>query len=287
MSRMSVRRTTFLVAGVLALVAVETHAGINAGQTIGIDFGSISPAAGLNFNNYSDVTIADGATESFSGTLVDTDGSTVDGVGFSVQNNTGQATGRALASSGTEGYGLMTNSTVYSDWLISNNTSGNPLDAGAYLVFTFTGLDDSLVYDLTGGFDSNNDNFNATWSADGQSFTSDTTGDVGYGTLEGLTTDGVGNLEIRVTRSILHVTAAGLTLTAVTPPIEPGDVVGLDFGDTPPANHFNDISANGTYSVLKRLSDGTPVAGISVTVAGPTFYKGTGPNDSLAGLSSD
>ncbi|MDF7825974.1 sulfatase [Pontiellaceae bacterium B12227] len=63
--------------------------------------------------------------------------------------------------------------------------------------------------------------------------------------------------------------------------------IALDFGDTPPANHFNDISANGTYSSPERLSDGHSVTGISVKVTGASFYKSDGPNDSLAGLSAD
>ncbi|MDF7825971.1 sulfatase-like hydrolase/transferase [Pontiellaceae bacterium B12227] len=60
----------------------------------------------------------------------------------------------------------------------------------------------------------------------------------------------------------------------------------LDFGNVPPANHFNDISANGSYSSLVRLSDGSSVTGVSVIVDGPSFYV-DGPNDSLTGLASD
>ncbi|MDF7799634.1 sulfatase [Pontiellaceae bacterium B1224] len=63
--------------------------------------------------------------------------------------------------------------------------------------------------------------------------------------------------------------------------------IALDFGDTPAANYFNDISANGTYSSLVRLSDGHSVSGISVKVTGASFYKSDGPNDSLTGLSAD
>uniref|UniRef100_UPI0035672103 sulfatase family protein n=1 Tax=Pontiella sp. TaxID=2837462 RepID=UPI0035672103 len=62
--------------------------------------------------------------------------------------------------------------------------------------------------------------------------------------------------------------------------------IALDFGAIPPANHFNEISADGTYSSLVRLSDGSSVTGVSVIVSGPGFYN-TGPNDSLTGLSGD
>ncbi|WP_372808950.1 hypothetical protein, partial [Pontiella sp.] len=265
------------------------QASIVLGQTIGIDFGSIAPAAGLNFNNYSEVTIADGAVESFSGTLIDTGGNAVSGVVFSVQNHTGQATGRATSSPGTEGAGLMTDSTVYSDWLLSNSTSGEPLDPGGYFILTFTGLDDRLAYDLTGGFDSDNDNFDAIWSADGQSFTTDTTGDVGYGTLEGLTTDGSGNLAVTVSRNTLHVTVAGLTLTAVppsVPSIELGDVICVDFGTTVPAGHYNVVnSGNLSISNLVRYSDGMPLdIGLEVTATNP--FDNSGNVASTAGLSN-
>jgi len=94
-----------------------------------------------------------------------------------------------------------------------------------HLVLTFSGLDDSLTYDLTGGFDSNNNNFNAIWQADGQTFTTATVGNVGYGTLNNLQTDGSGNLVINIIRTgndSGHITVAGLSLEAVafTPPVE-------------------------------------------------------------------
>uniref|UniRef100_UPI003563BD73 hypothetical protein n=1 Tax=Pontiella sp. TaxID=2837462 RepID=UPI003563BD73 len=271
-------------------IACAVQADLSLGQTIGIDFGSIAPAAGLNFNSYSDVTIANGATESFGGTLIDTGGNAVSGVVFSVQNLSGQATGRATASPGTEGAGLMTDSTVYSDWLISNSTSGEPLDPGGYFVFTFTGLDDDLAYDLTGGFDSNNNNFDAIWSADGQSVTTSPSGDGGYATLEGLATDGSGNLEIAVARNTLHVTAAGLTLTAVTPPLpsmEPGDVICVDFGTTVPGIGNYNIINSGALSItnLVRFSDGEILAvGLDVTATNP--FDGAGCIASTAGLAN-
>lgn len=190
------------------------HDTLLKGRSIGIDFtdaNGLAPVAGSNFNNYSDVTIADGATEAFVGTLIDTQGDQLTNVGFTVTNNSGQATARADVT-GLEGSGQMSDVSIYGDSIISNNTGGNPLDASGNLVLTFTGLDDSLTYNLTGGYDQNNDNFNATWEADGKSFTTDNSA-TGFDTLSGLSTDGSGNLVITVTRS-LHVAIAGLTLEA-------------------------------------------------------------------------
>ncbi len=268
---------------------VSIHADIVPGQTIGIDFGSIAaPVAGSNFNHYSDVTIANGATESFPGTLIDTTGIAVAGVGFSVTNHSGQATNRAASSGGLEGSGLMSDATIYGDRIISNNTTGEPLAAGGYLLFTFTGLDDGLTYELTGGYDQNSDNFNAVWAAGGQSFTTDGDPGVGYGSLTGLTTDGSGNLVITVTRT-LHVAAAGLTLTAVSPssnPILAGDVIRVDFGTTVSTGNYNVIHS-GSLSIdeLVRFSDGALVGvGLNVTATNPLDNTANVP--STAGLAN-
>ncbi|WP_162025311.1 MULTISPECIES: PEP-CTERM sorting domain-containing protein [unclassified Lentimonas] len=202
-------------------------AAIVANQTIGIDFGTAAPAGATTFNQFDahNNVIADAGTLAFSalginsGALKDTANADVTGVGFVVTNNTGWATGNANVTTGAEGAGLMTDSSVYSDTIISNNASGHVIAAGAHFLFTFTGLDDSLTYDLTGGFDNNNNNFDATWSVGAQgSFTTDLTASVGYGTITGLTTDGFGNIEIKVQENSLHVVAGALTLTAVPEP---------------------------------------------------------------------
>jgi len=204
---------------------------LSGGSTIGIDFGSIEPVSTSNFNFYSDIVIANGQTESFSDfsseLLKDTDGIYLGAVGFSVTNLSGQSSGRAAVRGGVEGAGLMTDTTIYSDTIISNDavsgrlTDGtvDPLTRG-HLVLTFTGLDDSLTYNLQGGYDSNNSNFNAIWTADGEYFTTEASA-VGYGTLTDLTTDGNGNLEIKVIRASnntgAHLTIGALQLTAISP----------------------------------------------------------------------
>ncbi|MGJ8656364.1 MAG: PQQ-dependent sugar dehydrogenase [Akkermansiaceae bacterium] len=228
-----------------------------SGQTIGIDFGGVAPVAGSDFNQYSDVDIADGATESFSGVLKNTDGGAVADVTFSVQNNTGQDSARVTLVTGEEGYGLMDDSSIYSDCIISNNTSGNPLtsDTGnpltnARLTLTFSGLDDSLAYNLSGGWDNDNANFNATWISDGESATTNTLGN-GFVSLTDLSTDGNGNLVINVVRDALHVTIASLQLTAVGLTNEDGGlnfplstpVGGYSFPDAFPGLTFTEIAS--------------------------------------------
>ncbi|MCP5537934.1 MAG: sulfatase-like hydrolase/transferase [Akkermansiaceae bacterium] len=293
------RTSCFLL--LLASAIPSARAAIIPGQTIGIDFGTTAPVPSANFNAYTDVVIANGATESFSGTLVDTAGGSVTGVGFSVTNRSGQDTGRATGNNGSQGAGLMTDSTIYSDWIISNDADGARLTGGdtvidgsgdrGHLVLTFTGLDDSLSYNLTGGFDNNNANFNAIWQADGQTFTTDASG-VGYGTLSGLNTDGSGNLVIHVIRpgntNGQHVTVAGLTLEAVAataPAIALGDVIRVDFGTTTPNGNYNVIHGSQlSITDLVRFSDGAAVD-VDLTVTATTPFDNGGNVASTAGLS--
>ncbi|MGE9270639.1 MAG: PEP-CTERM sorting domain-containing protein [Verrucomicrobiales bacterium] len=205
-------------------LSLPSQGALVIGQTIGIDFGATVPVAGSNFNAYTDVEIADGDTESFIplGSLIDTTGVTVADVGFSVTNNTGEDSNPAVVGAGVQGFGLMSDSSIYQDILISNHApgQGRNLSNGGNFVLTFVGLDPTLTYDLVGGFDQNNANFNSTWSADGQSATTDGNApdsDVGFVSLNGLSTDGSGTLEITVTRSN-HVAIGGLYLTAVPEP---------------------------------------------------------------------
>lgn len=201
-----------------------------SGRSLAVDFGATAPIEGSNFNYYSDTAINDGATEYFAdlgiGALIDTQGSPLSGVGFSVTNMTGK-TSYSLAG-GVSGYGEMSDSSIYSDALISNDNSDVRLldgdaqidgsDDRAHFVLTFTGLDDELTYNLTGGYDSDIANFNAIWQADGENAVTDSTGD-GYVTLTDLSTDGSGNLVINVIRAGevngQHVTLAGFVLEAV------------------------------------------------------------------------
>lgn len=208
------------------LLPSQAGAALFPDRSIGIDFGSTAPAAGIHFNLYSDTVIADGATESFTGSLIDTTGAAVTGVGFSVTNNSGDASFEL--GGGLEGSGLLNDSTIYSDGLISNDNKDGRLADGdivmdgsgdrGHFVLTFSGLDDALSYDLSGGWDNNNSNFDAIWQADGQSFTTAGEAGGGYGSLSALKTDGNGNLVIHVIRAGdengKHVIIAGLVLKA-------------------------------------------------------------------------
>lgn len=224
----------FCCFAVAVACTTTAQADLVIGQTVAIDFGSIAPTAGTNFNQFDafNNSIADGATLAFSaipgGTpLIDTTGANISTLDFTVENQSGQNTSRNNVTNGTTGPAPFNDSTIFQDSIISNNQGTAPLVTGGFLVFTFTGLDDSLAYDLTGGYDGNNANFDSTWSAGGQSFVS-APGANAYQSLNGLSTDGSGNLAITVTRNTLHVNAGALTLTVAVP--EPSSLVLLGLG---------------------------------------------------------
>lgn len=154
-------------------------------------------------------------------------------MGFGLLNNSGQIAWDF--PNGTEGDGnVLNHASVFGDGIISNDAASRPVAAVTdFFTLTFSGLDDALTYDLVGGFDSDNANFEAVWTAAGGSFQTDPAGapGAGYGTLTGLTTDGSGNLQITVSGSTLnaaaHITIAGLKLTAVP---EPGSFALLGLG---------------------------------------------------------
>ena len=209
-------------------LACAVQADIVEGDIIGIDFGAtVSTDPGNTWNHFS--VGGDASTPGMTNkevkvlsSLNNTAGSAVSGVGFSVSNATGQIAwdfpnGVAGDPSGDT---IITHSSVYLDALISNDASGRTTQAGVdFFVFTFTGLDDSLTYKLGGGFDNNNSNFETDWSADGQSIRMYPQFKA-YKTLEGLSTDGNGNLEITVTGvgGAAHITVSALTLEAIPEP---------------------------------------------------------------------
>jgi len=237
-----------------------------AGSSIGVDFGATLSVESSNFNDYTDVTIVNAATESYedlgAGYLTDTDGNSLGAVGFSITNNSGQATGRATVSNGVSGTGLMTDASIYSDSIISNHTSSFPLTSGTvspltrgHLKLTFSGLDDTLAYNLVGGFDNDNGNFDAIWLASGESFL--TTAEEGYGLMTDLSTDGSGNLDIYVVANSNHITIGALQLSAVST----GDLDGgLNFPLTQPEGGytFPDAFPGLTFSEIASLE---PITG--------------------------
>ena len=132
--------------------------------------------------------------------LVTTENGALSDVTFTFENRSGKIAWDFTG--GVTGSGLFSNASVYGDSVISNDKNSRPVTAiEDTFVFTFSNLDDSLKYNLVGGWDSNNANFETIWSADGQSFQTNPAGAVGYGSLTDLATDGNGNLVITVTGS--------------------------------------------------------------------------------------
>ena len=266
----------FVAVAIASTASAQTLA---LGDSIGIDFASpdavfpdeppatSAPAAGTNFNAF-DTATEDMATASFSGTLITLTGGTT-GIGFSVTNNMGKASS-LTGVSGTPGPAPFDDETIGVDnYGAANVGNESRADFGVLLgevedgivvseeagnlVFTFSGLDDSLAYEVTGGYlhSNPNNNFNATWDIDGQSATTANESglpDAGYITLTNLSTDGAGNLEITVTRTV-QLFVAGLTITAVEPVVVVDCVLGdvntdgtVDFFDIQP---FIDVLSTG------------------------------------------
>lgn len=215
-------------------LACASQADMVEGQIIGIDFGASSSVDNLTWNQFSVgggefvEGIANGATTSLN-SLNDTAGSAVSGVTFSLQNNAGFIAydfglgASAGGAVGTLGDGaLIDDESVYGDCLMANDrasTGRNQVD-GANFVLTFTGLDNSLTYNLSIGQGLANDNFNTTIVADGQSILTDSSPGPGYAGFTGLGTDGSGNLVITMTSDggADHVNVAALTLQAIPEP---------------------------------------------------------------------
>ena len=128
--RLSKQKHIDVFAGWLALSCSYIEAAMDVGEVVLVDFGTVIPVAGASFNGFSDVVIADDATESFGGSLVNSTGEAVSGLGFNVTNRSGQDTGRATGNSGAEGQGVFSGNSVFSDWLISNDANGARLIDG-------------------------------------------------------------------------------------------------------------------------------------------------------------
>ena len=206
----------------LAAINSTAQAQLSAGQTVAIDFGS-TPSSDPN-TTWNDIVsggdamsggVAAGADTSIAD-LNDTTSSPT-GVSFTLTNNTG-FNAWDFENGNTGDGGLINDESVFSDGLLSNDARGQDRDTTAlqdYFEVTFSGLDDSLVYDFVGGYArSGNVNFNGVWFVDatvtdgaidlmsGTSFITDAQNDDtsdDYATFTGLTTDGAGNLTILMT----------------------------------------------------------------------------------------
>ena len=229
------------------------QADLVVGQTVGIDFATTSavfpdtppatsaPSAASGFNAFT-ADIADGASASLGiGTLQATDTTTLAGLDFTVQNNLGKATG-LTAVAGGEGSGIFNDTTIFSDSFgaanVGNATRADTglLAADANLQFTFSGLDDGLIYTFEAGYDNNNDAFDLnltdiTTGGTGGTVQTATEGAGGYQALTGLVTDGSGNITIEIDRAGVQLFVGGAALTATATQVpEPSSLALLGLG---------------------------------------------------------
>ena len=223
---MIVQTNTFLATLSAIAFAGAASAGLLVGETIGVDFGD-DPAVGSvgNFNVMgtgagrppANLTIAD---------LIDLNGNNT-GVGATVDAETeaedgpGVGTGGQNSATGDSLIGLPSEFQVahVTDWIFR-------LDS-----ITFTGLDDSLTYDLAfviGGFTGDSASNGQTVNADGQSASLGTiSNDPRIATLTGLSSTG-GELFVDFSSPSGLPVGSALTLTAVVP--EPGSLALLGLG---------------------------------------------------------
>jgi MYXO-CTERM domain-containing protein len=210
--------TTTLTALIASFVTASmTAATIGIGTEIGIDFGD---AAGIatNWN-----TLAEPGNDKAAGTLTDTAGNLVSDVAFTTNTPTGGSGGLGQndASEISSGY-LGIPDAAQDDWWFEGKTG-----TSGDFILTFSGLDDSLTYDLIigayapGGTATAQLNRNTRWLVDGQTQDTDADSLAGsYVTFTGLETDGSGNLVITsppIGSNQISVVSA-LQLTAVPEP---------------------------------------------------------------------
>ncbi len=224
--------TTSVFFALLGCFGTNASADLVIGQTVGVDFGST--ASSDPFSTWNDIVtggtassggLASGATTSVPD-LVDITGATT-GVSFGLTNNT--AFNAWDIGNGTNGNGaLIDHTSVFSDGLISNDAPGagrNLSFNSDFFTLTFSGLNDSLLYDFSGGYArNNNSNFNGAWTANGQTISTNAS----YADFTGLSTDGSGNLTITLTGAgpgnAAHVIVSAVTVTATAVP-EPTSAV--------------------------------------------------------------
>jgi len=196
----------------LAIAASSAHAAtLVVGTEIGVDFGSIAPTNNFNqINRTSDGSLG-------AGTLINTSGDTVDNVGFSWSaNNPWFSNDDSLSFTGQP---AVFNDSNTEDWM-GISESGGPT---GIITLTFSGLSDSLTYDLVIGarYDVNS-NADTSWTVDGQTLLATATSDTeAYRSFTGLSTDGAGNLVITGTGAGSRTdiaTVSALHLTAVPEP---------------------------------------------------------------------
>lgn len=169
----------------LLLASSVNAATMIVGTEIGIDFGT----GGGSATNWNPLTNPGNDLL----TVTDTSGITVDGVSFtSAITPSGGST--TFATEVSSAYTGIPNAAQLDSWVDTNT---------GQFVFTFSGLDDSMTYNLTiggystGGTAAQQENRNSGWTVDGQSAGTDAESIAGsYVSFTGLETDGSSNLVI-------------------------------------------------------------------------------------------
>ena len=186
-------------------------------DTIGINFGTTASAdPGATWNDLSGVGLAGGGSSSLgAGTLSNTTGGTVDGVGFTLANNSSITT-IALGVAGSVGDGLLIDhASVWADGFRADGIGTSTF------TYTFTGLNDNLTYDFSTGVGNGNSNFANDVEVGGFSqWIRPNLAGQDFRQWTDLVTDGSGNLVITQTErnGQDRIAIVGMTLTAVPEP---------------------------------------------------------------------
>ena len=305
----------------IALASATAQAQLAIGDVAGFDFESPAPVEGpasvgtdatTNFNLF-DTQAADGTTVMQSG-FVDLTGTPIVGLGLEVTNNLGKDTGLTGATPNPTTVEPFNQTSIYSDSYGAGNIGNEEradfglLTNDSNIVLTFTGLDDDLSYNVTGGGAFNNENFDTIWTAGDVSATTDSDSTTGgeFATLSGLNTDGNGNLTVTVTRANVQILFTAVTIEAVEAvervelveqfavgfdfespaPVFPDDGSGASVGTDPTTNFnlFDTQAADGTTVMQSGFVDltGAPMTGLGLEVT-----NNLGKDTGLTGVASN
>ena len=169
------------------LCTTVAQANLNPGDVLGFDFGSVEAAD----TNYNFVTKTAGSTTTTITNAIKLNDGSSSSVTFSVDGIQGSNTGNGQNIQGEEPASSVYN--VYHDIIFD-------ADGDNQFTFTFSGLDDSMLYSIFGG-GKRNASLPTTWHVGDQSEEVTPVGNVTdlYRSFEQLTTDGAGNITFTVT----------------------------------------------------------------------------------------
>lgn len=206
-------RNQIIIAAVASLTLAASSAQgavLIAGTAIGVDFGPTAPT-----NSFNQVSTTTNGTI-IAGGVINTSNVTVDNVAFSWSANNPYFNNNDSIS--IAGQPAVFNESNLTDWL-GISSDGGPTGV---MTLTFTGLNNSLTYNLSIGSGFGSNITDVLWSASSQSATTDSdVGSVSYVSFTGLTTNGSGSLVITGTGTSPRpdiVVVSALHLTAVPEP---------------------------------------------------------------------